>query len=379
MKTPQDRADLQAEPKTDPQDLPGLTYRDAGVAIDRADGFVDGLTACVEATHGPEVVPGAGQYASLFRPDLQGMNDPMLAAACDGVGTKLLVAKAANNYAHLGQDLVAMNVNDLVAVGAKPLFFLNYVATGVIDPEALTTIVASMAKACSQSGCALLGGETAEMPGLYPPGDFDLAGFAVGMRDGAPKPPAPAIGDKVLALPSNGVHANGFSLARKALLSPLPGQPDLSLQSQPEILGGTTLGDTLLEPTALYVDQVLKAWKHPEVQIKAAAHITGGGIATRAQRMLLPGQALDLHPHAIPLPPIFSLIQSRGRVALEEMANTFNLGLGFLIVVSTQAANTLLAEGPWIETGEIVAHSDPQTSSLKLNLNARFGVEPSAV
>ncbi|HET6345589.1 MAG TPA: phosphoribosylformylglycinamidine cyclo-ligase, partial [Myxococcota bacterium] len=197
-----------------------LTYKEAGVDIEAADAFVQRIGKLARSTHGPGVVPHRTEYASLFRPDLGGMQDPLIAATCDGVGTKLLVAREMGKYTGLGQDLVGMNVNDLLPSGARPLLFLDYIATGKLDPDALTAVVDGMARACRDAGCALLGGETAEMPGVYAAGEFDLAGFAVGLVDGARIPDlgAVAVGDQVLALPASGVHSNGLSLARKALL-----------------------------------------------------------------------------------------------------------------------------------------------------------------
>ncbi|MEL6547382.1 MAG: phosphoribosylformylglycinamidine cyclo-ligase [Myxococcota bacterium] len=196
----------------------GLTYKQAGVDIAAADAFIARISWLTRSTHNTGVVQDPGAYAGLFRPNLDGIERPVLAAACDGVGTKLLVARDANSYEGLGQDLVAMNVNDLLPSGAKPLFFLDYIATGAMNPEALEQVVRGIAKACTETGCALLGGETAEMPGVYPAGEFDLAGFTVGLVDERKMPKGGVgVGDKVLALPSSGVHSNGLSLARKAL------------------------------------------------------------------------------------------------------------------------------------------------------------------
>lgn len=326
-----------------------LSYKDAGVDIAGADAFVKNVAALAKATHTSGVVPQGSEYAGLFRPSLQGLRDPMLAATCDGVGTKLMIARDCQSYRGLGQDLVGMNVNDLLPSGAQPLFFLDYIATGKLDPEAMQSVVAGIADACRLAGCALLGGETAEMPGVYAPGDFDLAGFAVGLVDGArlPDPKSVAVGDVVLALPSTGVHSNGLSLARKALLE----RGKLRLDAHIETLGGT-LGETLLVPTAIYVREVLAL--HTLGAVKASAHITGGGITGRATRLLQAGQRLRMAQKTYDIPPIFELIAKSGNVDMEEMRRTFNMGLGFLAVVSPETAQRCQGSA-FFQVGSIVA------------------------
>lgn len=344
---------------------PRLTYREAGVDLDAADAFALRIGELARRTHGEEVVPFADAYAGLFRPPVDGMRAPLLAATCDGVGTKLLIARACGRYRGLGRDLVAMNVNDLLPAGARPLFFLDYLATGRLDPEPLAEVVAGIADACAEVGCALLGGETAELPGLYREGDFDLAGFAVGLVDAGQVPRGPlAIGDVVLGLPSSGVHANGLSLARRAIE-----RAGLSYDDVPAELGAT-LGETLLTPTALYVRPVLAllAGLLP-ARIKAAAHITGGGLLGRARKLVPPGLRIEIDPQRYQRPPIFNVLARAGDIAESELARTFNMGLGFLIVVGAEeAARALSVPGLAIrEVGRIVA-SDRSAESGEVDL-----------
>lgn len=332
---------------------PRLTYREAGVDLDGAETFAARVGELARRTHGEGVVPFADAYAGLFSPPILGMRAPLLAATCDGVGTKLLVARDCGRYRGLGQDLVAMNVNDLLPAGARPLFFLDYLATGRLDPEPLAEVVAGIADACAEVGCALLGGETAELPGLYREGDFDLAGFAVGLVDAEQVPRGPlAAGDVVLGLPSSGVHANGLSLARRAIERAGLRYDDVL----PEL--GVPLGETLLTPTALYVRPVLAlmAGLLP-ARIKAAAHITGGGLLGRARKLVPPGLRIEIDPGRYLRPPIFDLLARAADIAEAELARTFNMGLGFLIVVGAEdAARALAIPGIEIrEVGRIVA------------------------
>lgn len=327
----------------------GLTYKDAGVDIEAADSFVGRVGWLARSTFNAGVVQNPAAYASLFRPDLTGISKPLIAATCDGVGTKLMVAREMGMYEGLGQDLVAMNVNDLLPSGAKPLFFLDYIATGSLEVEALEAVVRGIAHACTATGCALVGGETAEMPGVYGPGEFDLAGFAVGLADEATVPSGHiGPGDIILALPSSGIHSNGLSLARAALFDVAGLTPHTSV---PEL--GRTLGEELLEPTRLYVNQVLDLLA--SLPVKACAHITGGGLLGRAAKLSREGLRLVIHPESYRRPPIFELIGTRGSVRDEELARTFNMGLGFLAVVSPSdfaAVRASLSE-PWLEVGHV--------------------------
>lgn len=333
---------------------PPLTYREAGVDIEAADAFVERIAKTSRRTHGPEVLPFMSAFAGLFRLPLGNIADPVLAAACDGVGTKLLIAREYGRYRGLGQDLVAMQVNDLLPSGARPLFFLDYIATGKLDPSAMAEVVEGAADACHLAGCALLGGETAEMPDVYAPGDFDLCGFAVGLADGAklPQPETIAVGDSVLALASSGVHSNGLTLARKALLE----RGRYELDDQPESLG-QPLGEVLLEPTRIYVREVLSLFaEHP---VKASAHVTGGGLLGRGSRLVAGRGRLRLEPNAFETPAIFELIAEAGSVTSLEMGRTFNMGLGYLVVVDPSTAAEVLSasDTPWLRVGEVVAGS----------------------
>lgn len=326
-----------------------LTYKDAGVDIEAADAFVSRIRGLAQSTRTPGVLDNPGAYAGLFRPDLTGISQPVLAAACDGVGTKLMVAREVGQFEGLGQDLVAMNVNDLLPSGARPLFFLDYIATGAIDTQALEAVMKGIARACSETGCALLGGETAEMPGVYAPGEFDLAGFTVGLVDTSAMPKGGVVpGDRVLALPSSGVHSNGLSLARKALLD----RGGLKLSDNTL---GRPLGIELLEPTRLYVNAVLDLMK--TVELKAAAHVTGGGLIGRGFKLAPEGAQIVLNRDAYDIPPIFELIRQTGNVDHNELARTFNMGLGFLAVVSSVELDSKRDEiaSDWLEVGEIVA------------------------
>jgi phosphoribosylformylglycinamidine cyclo-ligase len=325
-----------------------LTYAAAGVDIGRADALVHHLRRLAARTHGPEVTPYTDSYAGLYRLGAEG---PLLAASCDGVGTKLLLATRLRRFRALGQDLVAMNVNDLLPCGARPLFFLDYLAAGRLDAQPLSELMEGMVAACQQAGCALLGGETAEMPGVA--AELELAGFAVGLVEPTltPRLSALAAGDQVLGLPASGVHANGLSLARRALE-----RAGLELTAQPAGLA-QSLGETLLTPTPIYVREVLDALQRGAGEVHAAAHITGGGLLGRARKLLREGLAMRIWPDSYERPPIFQVIAQAGEVSALEMASTFNMGLGFLLCVSAAGAERILAAPAtrWRRVGELVA------------------------
>lgn len=314
-----------------------LSYLEAGVDIPAADAFAARIRRLAQQTHGPEVLPSGDAYAGLFRPPLADHKAPLIAATCDGVGTKILTARDCGRYRELGQDLVAMNVNDLLPRGARPLFFLDYIAMGHIHSVPLSELAEGIVEACARAGCALLGGETAEMPDVYAPGDFDLAGFAVGWveQDCVPRGDV-AAGDVVLGLPSSGVHANGFSLLRRVLR-----QAGLAYTDVPSELS-RPLGVELLQPTALYVDSVLALMR--KERVKAAAHITGGGLLGRASKLAGNGLRVVIEPDRYRRPPIFDFIARVGPVSPGELARTFNMGLGFLVVVEEAVAERVLAE-----------------------------------
>ena len=337
-----------------------LSYKRAGVDIAAADAFVEGIASLAKSTHNSGVVPHTTAYAGLFRPDFSGISRPLISAACDGVGTKLIVARDMKSYEGLGQDLVGMNVNDLLPSGSRPIFFLDYIATGKLEASELTPIVRGIANACREVGCVLLGGETAEMPGLYPPGDFDLAGFAVCIADEARLPDANSVkaGDVIFALASSGIHSNGLSLARKALI-------DMGGLRLTDHVGALerTLGAELLTPTRLYVRPVLEVMQR--VKVKASAHITGGGLLGRLGKLTKNEVRVVVDPERYHVPAIFGLVQKTGNVAWTEMASTFNMGLGYCIVVGPEDAATLrqtlttpkalAGHQGWLEVGAIQA------------------------
>ncbi|WP_448561710.1 phosphoribosylformylglycinamidine cyclo-ligase [Trichothermofontia sp.] len=305
-----------------------MDYRDAGVDIVAGRAFVDRIRSVVTATYRPEVLGNLGGFSGLFQLPA-GYREPVLVAGTDGVGTKLKLAHACDRHDTVGIDLVAMCVNDVLTAGAEPLFFLDYLATGHLLPEQLAQVVTGIAQGCQQAGCALIGGETAEMPGFYPAGEYDLAGFCVGIveksqiLDGSQV----QVGDVVIGLASQGVHSNGFSLVRKILGEPLAE----ALQACPLVLGGASLGEVLLTPTRIYVQPVLAA-RRAGLTIHAMAHITGGGLPENLPRCLGPGQALQF-THAWPIPPIFDWIAQMGDVPPTAMFDTFNMGIGFAVIV----------------------------------------------
>ena len=333
-------------------DTTGLSYRDAGVDVEAADAFVDRIAAHTKSTHGAVDVLKKTAYAGLVRAPIADMSSPLIAATCDGVGTKLLVARQVGWFEGLGQDLVAMNVNDLLPAAARPLLFLDYLAVGKLDPAVMEQIVAGIASACRESSCALIGGETAEMPGVYAPDDFDLAGFAVGIvdEDRVPDPKALKPDDVILGLPSAGVHSNGLSLARKALFE----RGGYTVDSNLEVFD-VSLGREVLTPTRLYVRDVMDFLVHSK--FTAAAHITGGGLLGRLEKLAVDGIRLHVDPTTYSRPEIFNVIQKAGDVSDEDMARTFNLGLGFCIVVDAETAAEQLARpnNNWLKVGHVAA------------------------
>ncbi len=308
-----------------------LTYAQAGVDLDAAARLKARLGELVRATRTPQVLADVGAFAGLLR--LQGFQDPVLAATCDGVGTKAKVAALLGAYEAIGRDLVALNVNDLLTTGAQPLFFLDYIAHHRLPQEAILALVRGMAHMCQEVGCALLGGETAEMPGLYRPGDFDLAGFLVGAVERAEVIDGSRIrpGDVLLGLPSEGLHTNGFSLVRKVFRVGVDEDPQGERRRLEEYVPelGRTLGEELLRPHRCYYKEVMAV----RGLVKGMAHITGGGMEANVARILPPGLQAVIHWGAWEVPPIFRLIQERGPVPEEEMRRVFNLGIGLVLVV----------------------------------------------
>ncbi|UWQ61189.1 phosphoribosylformylglycinamidine cyclo-ligase [Leisingera caerulea] len=313
----------------------GLTYADAGVDIDAGNALVDRIKPAAKRTNRPGVASGLGGFGALFDLKAAGYNDPILVGATDGVGTKLRIAIDTGVVDGVGIDLVAMCVNDLVCQGAEPLFFLDYFATGKLETDVAARIIEGIAEGCVRSGCALIGGETAEMPGMYPEGDFDLAGFAVGaMERGTALPEGVAEGDVLLGLASDGVHSNGYSLVRKLVeVSGLGWDADCPF-------GEGSLGEALLTPTRLYVKQCLAAVRAGGVH--ALAHITGGGLTENLPRVLPEDLGADIDLNAWDLPPVFKWMAETGGIAEAEMLKTFNCGVGMILSVSADRADELV-------------------------------------
>ena len=324
----------------------GITYAEAGVDIDAGNALVDRIKPAAKRTDRPGVMSGLGGFGALFDLKAAGYTDPVLVAATDGVGTKLRIAIDTGNVGGVGIDLVAMCVNDLVCQGAEPLFFLDYFATGKLETDTAARIVEGIAEGCVQSGCALIGGETAEMPGMYPAGDFDLAGFAVGaMERGAALPDGVAEGDVLLGLASDGVHSNGYSLVRKLVEVSGLGWDDACPWAE------GTLGAALLAPTRLYVTQALQAVRAGGVH--GLAHITGGGLTENLPRVLPEGLGAEVDLGAWDLPPVFPWLAETGGMAEAEMLKTFNCGIGMVVVCDASRADDLA--GVLEQAGESVS------------------------
>ncbi len=312
----------------------GLTYADAGVDIDAGNTLVERIKPAAKRTARSGVMAGLGGFGALFDLKGAGFNDPILVSATDGVGTKLRIAIDTGNVDTIGIDLVAMCVNDLVCQGAEPLFFLDYFATGKLELEEATRIINGIAKGCELSGCALIGGETAEMPGMYHEGDFDLAGFAVGaMERGADLPAGVVAGDVLLGLASDGVHSNGYSLVRRIVeVSGLKWH-------DPAPFADVTLGEALLTPTRLYVKSALAAVNAGGVH--ALAHITGGGLTENLPRVLPEGLGAQIDLNSWELPPVFKWLTETGGMAQSELLKTFNAGVGMVLSVSADEAGAI--------------------------------------
>ncbi|MDD3763946.1 MAG: phosphoribosylformylglycinamidine cyclo-ligase [Nevskiales bacterium] len=329
----------------------GLTYRDAGVDIDAGDALVDDIKKIVKTTTRPEVMAGVGGFGALVGLPKK-YKEPVLVSGTDGVGTKLLLGLKTGQVEGLGQDLVAMCVNDVLVAGAEPLFFLDYFATGKLDRKVAAQVIKGVARGCRLAGCALVGGETAEMPGMYPPGEFDLAGFCVAVAEKKKLIDGKGIrrGDVIIALPSTGPHSNGYSLVRRILQrrrSPLT-----------QVFGKGTLADALMAPTQIYVKPVLQLLD-AGVSVRGMAHITGGGVPGNLPRCFPAGVGAVVDTASWRQPEVFDWLQTQGKVDDEEMRRVFNCGIGFTIVVPRRAADEALAilkkarAKPWM-LGEIV-------------------------
>jgi phosphoribosylformylglycinamidine cyclo-ligase len=316
-----------------------LTYKDAGVDIDAGDALVDRIAPAAKATARKGSDAALGGFGGLFDLKATGFKDPLLVASTDGVGTKVKLAIEAKRFDTIGQDLVAMCVNDIVVQGAEPLFFLDYYATGALNVDEAAIVIEGIARACKESGCALIGGETAEMPGLYAKGDFDLAGFAVGAveRDAVlPKTGAMRAGDTLIGVASSGVHSNGYSLVRKMV-----GISGLSLFAPAPFAKDASLADALLTPTRLYVTSALAAIKRGGV--KGLAHITGGGITENLPRVLPAGLDAEIDLSLWRLPPVFGWLAREAGLAEAEMLRTFNCGIGLIVVVEAAEVRDVIA------------------------------------
>ena len=312
-----------------------MDYREAGVDVEAGRAFVERIRSMVESTRRPEVLGGLGGFSGLFQLPT-GYQEPVLVSGTDGVGTKLKIAHLLDRHDTVGIDLVAMCVNDVLTCGAEPLFFLDYLATGHLNPEQLAQVVSGISQGCRLSGCALLGGETAEMPGFYQPGEYDLAGFCVGIveksqvLDGSQI----QIGDVAIGLASQGVHSNGFSLVRKIV-----SDRGFDWSDRPELLGGQTLGEVFLTPTQVYVKPILAARK-AGLPIHGMAHITGGGLPENLPRCLGAGQSIQVDPSRWVVPPVFRWLAQEGEVSETAMFNTFNMGIGFVVIVPPDQAES---------------------------------------
>jgi phosphoribosylformylglycinamidine cyclo-ligase len=315
-----------------------MDYQQAGVNIELGREFIQQISSKVKTTYREGVLGGLGGFGGCFQLP-SGYQEPVLVSGTDGVGTKLKIAHQLNCHHTVGIDLVAMCVNDILTLGAEPLFFLDYLATGKLNPTQLTEVVEGIVIGCQQSGCALLGGETAEMPGFYQAGEYDLAGFCVGIvekskiLDGSRL----QVGDLAIALSSSGLHSNGFSLVRQIVNA-----NQYSWHDQPQELGGLSLGEICLTPTRIYVKPILEAIASG-IEIKAMAHITGGGIPENLPRCLPPHKSIQVDLNSWTIPPIFSWLAEKGNVSQTEMLNTFNLGIGFVVIVPPEDSEATIS------------------------------------
>ncbi len=348
------------------KDTAASRYSQAGVDIDKGNAFVSRIKGLVAETHGRGVLNDIGGFSGLFAIGNAGYEDPVLIASTDGVGTKLAIAKLCNKHDTIGIDLVAMCVNDVIVSGAKPLFFLDYFAVSTLDIDVATEVVHGIAEGCKISSCALIGGETAEMPGLYRPGDYDLAGFVVGIGernriiDGSDI----RVGNKIIGLASSGLHSNGYSLVRKIIFEELGLTVD---DHVPEL--GCTVGEELLRPTRIYVASVLTVLRN--YTINGLIHNTGGGFIDNVPRILPNGCQAVIQAGSWNIPPIFPFLQEKGTIPVQEMYRTFNMGIGMMALVAEENVEdvmqqfTALNETP-VVIGEIVAADDDNEEKVRI-------------
>lgn len=332
-----------------------MDYRDAGVDVEAGRGFVQRIRSLVDSTRRPEVLGGLGGFSGLCELP-SGYREPVLVSGTDGVGTKLKIAQITGRHSTVGIDLVAMCVNDILTSGAEPLFFLDYLATGKLEPAALAEVVEGIAAGCRQAGCALLGGETAEMPGFYGPGEYDLAGFCVGVveksqiLDGSQV----QVGDRIIGLASSGLHSNGFSLVRKVVAEGQRPEGGTGYRWDESVLalGAPTLGELFLTPTQIYVEPILQA-RREGLPIHGMAHITGGGLPENLPRCLGPGQSIHLELGSWPVPPVFTWLAEAGQVPELDLYHTFNMGLGFALVLPPTEVDAALS---WLAQHQVAAY-----------------------
>jgi phosphoribosylformylglycinamidine cyclo-ligase len=345
----------------------GLTYAGAGVDIDAGNRMVELIKPLVRATARPGADAEIGGFGGLFDLKRAGFTDPVLVAATDGVGTKVKIAVETGRHRTIGIDLVAMSVNDLVVQGAEPLFFLDYFACGKLAPEVGAQVVEGVAAGCRDAGCALIGGETAEMPGLYQAGDYDLAGFAVGAAERSALLPRGdvAAGDAVLGIASSGVHSNGYSLVRRVVET-----SGLAWEAAAPFDGARTLGEALLTPTRIYVKSCLAAIRETKA-VKALAHITGGGFPDNIPRVLPEGLGVDIDLARVPVLPVFRWLAKVGGIAEPEMLRTFNCGIGMIAVVEAKAAAAVVAA--LTQSGERVVELGTVVTLADGNPRVRYG------
>ncbi|GAB4528870.1 MAG: phosphoribosylformylglycinamidine cyclo-ligase [Pleurocapsa sp.] len=337
-----------------------MDYKEAGVDVEAGRSFVAQIRQEVESTNRPEVLGGLGGFGGYFQMP-SGYREPVLVSGTDGVGTKLKIAQQLNCHDTVGIDLVAMCVNDILTSGAEPLFFLDYVATGKLNAAQLAEVVKGIAQGCRLSGCTLLGGETAEMPGFYQLGEYDLAGFCVGVVEKSKllDNSQVQVGDIAIGLASSGVHSNGFSLVRKII-----DDGGFSWDDTPAILESKSLGEELITPTRIYVRPIL-AMLQAGMEVHGMAHITGGGLPENLPRCLNEGQSIAINPHSWEFPGIFRWLAQTGNVAQEAMFDTFNMGIGFVVIVPPQQAKSTLN---WFESQEIAAYEIGRVTEGDRNL-----------
>ncbi|MCD4669937.1 MAG: phosphoribosylformylglycinamidine cyclo-ligase [Actinomycetia bacterium] len=325
-------------PEPTDQKPAGYTYKDSGVDINKANSMLSGLKNIIGSTHNKNVLSDLSSFCGLFRLDTSEYGDPVLTSSTDGVGTKLILAKQTGNYSGIGQDLVAMSINDLICCGARPLFFLDYIACGRIDTVKISAIIESVVDACKYCDTVLIGGETAEMPDMYAGDDVDLAGFAVGIvdRDKILRPGLVEKGDLVMGLLSSGLHSNGFSLVRKVVEA-----GSLDIKEPLDWTEGRNLGDVLLAPTKLYAPLIGRILGNGNIKVKGIANITGGGFYDNIDRIIPDNMDAVIHKGRWDVPAVFRTLKELGNISEEEMFHVFNMGIGMTVIISPESLKEL--------------------------------------